>query len=116
LYDKATADYDISIVLLVHPVHLDGVTTTAAVLPTEHAPIPEGLKVMTSGWGSTQNADESDRFLRAVEVTTLNQLACAKAYRPQGIRITGQMVCASDKGKDSCFVRTDFIPKFFKRR
>jgi hypothetical protein len=116
LYGARTGDYDFSIVLLMHPLNLDGVTIAAAVLPTENAAIPEGLKVMTSGWGSTQNANESDQFLRAVEITSLNQLACAKAFRPQGIRISGQMVCASDKGKDSCFVRTVFISKFFMRR
>jgi Trypsin len=70
---------------------------------------------MTSGWGYTLNDNESDQFLRAVEITTVDQIACNNTYTVHEIEITDQMVCAADKGKDACTVSSIFIPKFFKR-
>lgn len=58
-------------------------------------------KMVVSGWGTTQNANESNEVLRAAVVPTVNQLRCNIQYKGG---ITQRMLCAgyAEGGIDSC--------------
>lgn len=59
-----------------------------------------GTMALISGWGTTRNVSEPTRYLRAVEVPTVETNVCERAYRRL---ITSRMFCAGfvdEGGKD----------------
>ncbi|GAB0095144.1 trypsin [Sergentomyia squamirostris] len=93
-------DYDFTILELSENITFNE-RQKPAVLPKNQEDIPDGALLRTSGWGETQNANESNKFLRGVEVVKINQNLCNQAYSGD---ITDRMVCAGfmEGGKDSC--------------
>ncbi|XP_058447347.1 trypsin-1-like [Malaya genurostris] len=56
-----------------------------------------------SGWGNTQNVNESSLMLRAATVPLYNQAKCSSIYKEYG-GVKSNMICAGFEqgGKDSC--------------
>jgi hypothetical protein len=64
------------------------------------------MKADVAGWGQVSVSGPQVSILRAVQVRVMAQTECAnkyKGYAPAGI-VPG-MVCAGDRGYDSCKVR-----------
>lgn len=72
-------------------------------LPKEEFQVPEGAMCEITGWGRTQNPNESTDVLRAVSVPIVNQEVCKEQYKDL-VEIKRQMICAGYKagGKDAC--------------
>lgn len=100
-YNSRTVNNDFAVLRLRSAINLDGSSKAAISLPGENEAIATNLKVYVSGWGATQNRQESDRYLRGAEITVINPATCNSAWRGG---ITDRMVCASAPGKSSCFV------------
>lgn len=101
-YDPSTIDYDFSLLELAEELQLNtklGMVT----LPEQDELVEDGTLCRVSGWGSTQNSQESSRYLRAANVPSVNQEECKAAYANFG-GITSRMLCAGYKhgGKDAC--------------
>lgn len=98
-YGEFFVDYDFGLLEL-----KDELTFTDRIQPVqlpkigdEH--IPTGSNVLVSGWGVTKNRTEPTRYLRAVEVPTVDQDVCNEVYEG---KVTLRMFCAAEKegGKD----------------
>lgn len=65
--------------------------------------IPDFTEVMACGFGDTKNTMESNEFLRAVIVQTVNKHECSAVYN----NLSENMICAavSEGGKDICQVK-----------
>lgn len=68
-------------------------------LPESNEELSNGTCLVT-GWGNTMNSAESSVSLRGANVSVTDQEECIRAYR--SYTITSRMICAADKGKDSC--------------
>jgi hypothetical protein len=100
-FNAELLDYDAAILTLRNLIRYDA-TKQPIRLPFLNEVLPTGNVVATSGWGMTQNSNESTLALRLVELTVTNQLACHNLYIDDGGGITPRMVCAGAEGKDSC--------------
>lgn len=110
-YDSTTKDYDFSLLRLLVPVIFDGKITAAVKLPPANDPVDDGSEVFVSGWGDTQDFNDSNLELHAVIVNVINQRQCARSYAINKEVITNRMICASSSGKDSCQVRYQHFTK-----
>ncbi|KAH8403107.1 hypothetical protein KR222_005239, partial [Zaprionus bogoriensis] len=101
-YDARIIDYDFA-VLELRAYNATNVTQAYVQLPQLGEDIADGTPVLISGWGNTQNSNESTDVLRAVTVPKVNQTLCSKAYGGFG-SITDRMLCAGllEGGKDAC--------------
>ncbi|KAG5674606.1 hypothetical protein PVAND_004560 [Polypedilum vanderplanki] len=99
-YNRTLLDYDAAILTLRNLIKYDA-TRQAIQLPFLNEVIPEGTAVITSGWGLTQNFNESSYVLRMVELKVTNQAQCNIIFLGDG-GITTRMLCAGADGKDSC--------------
>lgn len=72
-------------------------------LPEQDESVDDDTLCFVTGWGTTQNTQESREQLRAAYVPSVNQQECAKAYNNIN-EITNQMICAGfRKGQvDAC--------------
>lgn len=63
--------------------------------------VSNGTKCLVSGWGQTQNPNESNQKLRAAEVPIVDHELCNQSY---GGRITARMICAGfyEQGGKDC--------------
>nr|AAM96942.1 trypsin 3 [Phlebotomus papatasi] len=102
LFNYNTIDYDFAILELKSPLKFSK-NCNFAKLPKQDEQIPDGTMLMVSGWGNTQNAQESRDQLRAAKVPKYNDKACNDAYKGFG-GITDRMICAGvlKGGKDAC--------------
>lgn len=100
-YNSATIDFDYSILGLQKPLEYSSSIQPIA-LPDDNN-ILDGAYCRVSGWGNTQNANESPLSLRAVNVPIVNQTDCHEAYARFG-GVTERMICAGYPGgmKDAC--------------
>lgn len=98
-YDAEITDYDISILLLDDDRRIGSYVPIIA-LPEADDELEEGEMTFVSGWGATENPDESEAFLRGVELPIVATEKCRKIYRD----ITDRMICAGyeDGRKDAC--------------
>ncbi|XP_058058016.1 trypsin-1-like [Anopheles bellator] len=101
-YDGGTIDHDFSLLELKEEVRFDD-RAQPVDLPEQDEPVEDGTLCKVSGWGNTQNWNESTERLRAATVPTVNQKECEEAYADFG-GITDTMLCAGYKkgGKDAC--------------
>ncbi|KAK1157108.1 complement factor D-like [Acipenser oxyrinchus oxyrinchus] len=95
-------NYDNDIALL----KLDGrVSLTKAVQKISYqrvsGDVPQGTVCSTAGWGWIKNVGIMPDKLQEVNVTVIGRETCC-SRRYHGNRITGNMMCAGDRGKDSC--------------
>lgn len=73
-------------------------------LPKKNQKYLDDTPSIVTGWGNTQNIDESRDRLRAAIVPIVNQDICSKAYSDFG-GVTDRMICAGfllEGGKDAC--------------
>ncbi|XP_055683275.1 trypsin-4-like isoform X2 [Lutzomyia longipalpis] len=101
-YNSETVDYDFSIVELDKPLKFNE-KCNAIKLPSQDEDVEDETLLVVSGWGETQNTNETNAKLRAVVVPKVNQENCNKAYSVYG-GITDRMICAGFEqgGKDAC--------------
>ncbi|XP_058835106.1 trypsin-1-like [Topomyia yanbarensis] len=101
-YDSGTIDYDFSLLQLEQDL-LFNENNQAIELPEQDEELSDGALCRVSGWGNTQNVQESSRYLRAADVPSVNQEDCDAAYENFG-GITPRMLCAGyrEGGKDAC--------------
>jgi len=99
-YDSSTIDNDYAILRLAKPV-----TFTNEVSP---ACLPQFLEATyafypatVTGWGTLSSGGNQPTVMHEVNVTVTTNLECDAAYGSIG-RITKNMICAADSGKDSC--------------
>lgn len=98
-----TIDYDFSLLELATNLTFDS-TMRPIRLPKQDRQFPDDTPCIVSGWGNTQNIDESNERLRAAIVPTVNQDTCSNAYYDFG-GVTDRMICAgllSQGGRDAC--------------
>ncbi|KAJ6648500.1 Trypsin-1, partial [Pseudolycoriella hygida] len=91
-YSPFTFDYDYSLMELETSLTFNNATQPIG-LPKQDQQFPDGTPCMISGWGRTQNSDESNGRLRAAVIPTVNQMMCSLAYIANG-GVTDRMVCA----------------------
>lgn len=101
-FDYFTIDFDFSLLELATPLELSDRIQTIA-LPEQDEKVEDDTLCFVSGWGNTQNAQESKEKLRAAYVPSVNQEECDKAYQSHG-GVTARMICAGfKKGQvDAC--------------
>ncbi|GAB0097755.1 Trypsin-1 [Sergentomyia squamirostris] len=102
-YDPRTIDYDFSILELEEELTFNDACQPLK-LPEQNQEVEEGSQLLVSGWGNTQNSQESTSKLRAAVVPKVTADVCSEAYRAFG-GITDRMMCAGfvkEGGKDAC--------------
>uniref|UniRef100_A0A8D8AT59 trypsin n=1 Tax=Culex pipiens TaxID=7175 RepID=A0A8D8AT59_CULPI len=101
-YNDNTIDYDFTLLELAKSVQLSE-EFYAVGLPEQDEPVEDGQLLQVSGWGDTQNVQESGEILRATNVPAVNQEECSTAYQGS-YKITERMICAGYQagGKDAC--------------
>ncbi|XP_058816689.1 trypsin-1-like [Topomyia yanbarensis] len=72
-------------------------------LPASDDSFADEMLCDVSGWGNTQNMNESSLILRAATVPLFNQEKCSTIYKDYG-GVKSSMICAGFEqgGKDSC--------------
>ncbi|XP_055907479.1 trypsin-1-like [Eupeodes corollae] len=101
-YNPSTIDYDFSILEL-EDYKTKGLTSGNAKLPKAGEDVADGTLLQVTGWGNTQNSQESRLHLRAASVPKTNQEKCNSSYARYG-GVTDRMLCAGLEkgGKDAC--------------
>jgi hypothetical protein len=103
-YKPGYHDYNFSLFKLSTAIALDQVTKATIGLPEIDEPIGIGEAVIASGWGLTQNENESPRYLREATLFTASNEECGELWKKKTVTITDQMVCADAADKDICDV------------
>ncbi|XP_055325957.1 trypsin 5G1-like [Sitodiplosis mosellana] len=101
-YNASITDFDFSLLELAEPLSFGDAVKPIA-LPSEDIKIADGVEVLVSGWGATQNSSDSNEVLRAVYIPIANQEYCSEQYKYLGRPITDRMICAG-------FVKGDKSP------
>lgn len=101
-FDYFTIDYDFSLLRLVKSIKFNELISAVA-LPEQDEAVDDETLCIVSGWGNTQNTQESREKLRAAYVPSVNQDECKNAYGNFG-GISDRMICAGyKKGQvDAC--------------
>lgn len=94
-FDYSIIDYDFSLLLLETPLEFND-NVQAIKLPELDEELEDGSMLEVTGWGNTQNINESRKHLRAAFVPSVNQDECLEAYKSFG-EITPRMLCAGFK-------------------
>lgn len=68
----------------------------AIALPEQDEVVEDDTLCLVTGWGNTQNVEESREKLRAAFVPSVNQTKCIESYENFG-GITDRMICAGFK-------------------
>lgn len=101
MYDKLNKfDFDFGLIKLKKGLRFNKKVRAIAFAQFGDSEVRNGTKCLVSGWGETNNGNESNQKLRAVEVPIVDHELCNKAY---GGRITARMICAGfydEGGKD----------------
>jgi trypsin len=100
-FDPDSYDYDVALLLLNSSIAIDGITKKIIQLPFFGQAVFEMTPCVVSGWGETQNFNETNINLRSVNLYVSNQKECHKYYSDVG-GITWRMICAFAPKKDSC--------------
>ncbi|XP_058984780.1 trypsin zeta-like [Musca domestica] len=104
-YNASVYDNDVALMILSHPLPLNGFTMAPIELATE---VPsKGSKSTISGWGTTTAGGFASNQLLAVDVPIVENNRCDAAYAVTygPGRITDAMLCAGVEGtggKDAC--------------
>lgn len=67
--------------------------------------LTEGDVLTVSGWGSTNNPNNNENLLRAVDVPKVDLERCRPFFNDINLNVTNDMICAGfdEGGKDACF-------------
>ena len=60
----------------------------------------EGVTAVVTGWGQLSSSGPQPDILQEVNVTTISNQQCRASHGHH--RITANMICAADQGKDAC--------------
>lgn len=96
----STPDYDFGLLKLKKRLRFNKKVRAIPFSQFGDSEVSNGTKCLVSGWGLTQNPNESDQKLRAVVVPIVDQKLCNQTY--DGL-ITARMICAGfyeNGGKD----------------
>jgi trypsin len=85
-------DFDFSLLKLDQSLEFSEKIRSIA-LPEQNEVVEDDTLCFVTGWGNTQNVQESREKLRAAFVPSVNQTSCTEAYESFG-GITDQMICA----------------------
>lgn len=102
-YDNETTANDISLLQLSKPITFKSQEKEAIKLPPMNDNVDDGTRVFVSGWGETYDEDESDEYLRGVDLSIYNLGKCNQVYGD----LNDNQICTldpEDTGKDSCQV------------
>lgn len=101
-FDYWTIDYDFSVLELEEDLEFSDKIAPIE-LPQQDEEVIDGILCFVTGWGNTQNSDESRTILRGAFVPSVAQESCLNAYGGFG-EITDRMICAgyAAGGKDAC--------------
>lgn len=116
-YNLFNDDYNVAVIQTAMVIHLDGITTGAIGLPEQNEKVLAGTKGIIAGFGKTQNSNEPDNILRAVEVTVLDQKRCQALWDDYYVKIidlTDRMFCAYARGQSPCIVMKLGLGNYFE--
>lgn len=91
-FDYFNIDYDFSLLKLTEKLKFSDQIKPIA-LPSQDEPVADNTLCLVSGWGNTQNTQESREKLRGAYVPSVNQEKCQSSYSNFG-GITDRMLCA----------------------
>jgi len=97
-YDSRTTDNDYAILRLENRVTFNNKVSPAC-LPADLSSTYANVLATATGWGRVRFEGPIPNVLQEVDVTVVTNAECNRAYRG---KITSNMVCAADSGKDSC--------------
>ena len=104
-YSPNNFDYDFSILKIFGRI-IFNTNQKPIKLPDEDDVTAEGVMVKVFGWGNTQNKDESEEYLRGVELITISHEECEEAYKIYDVKTRHNKICAAHPdrtdGKDAC--------------
>lgn len=92
MHDMSTIDYDFALLELEDELQF-GESREAIKLAESKDFYIDGSMALVTGWGITQNWNESCRILRGAGVQIIAQDKCVKMYEHEGV-ITDRMICA----------------------
>lgn len=93
-------DFDFALLELSTPLKFSDTIRSIPLPDFGDAAIENGTRCLVSGWGETQNTNESDVVLRGAEVPIVGQKKCNRVYEG---KITTRMICAGyDNGGKDC--------------
>ena len=98
-YDWYSSDHDFSILTLCNHIKFKKEASPVC-LPSLSIDVPGGVLSTVSGWGTLYSGGRQPDQLMEVDVTTMSNAECNKAYGDG--EITKNMICAKGSGKDSC--------------
>lgn len=101
LYDADTEYMDFALLQLAKNITLKKGKKEIIEMVKQNETIADGTLAMVSGWGDTQNANESNIYLRGVVVPIVGNEICSKLEDER----MDDIICAGDVekgGKDSC--------------
>jgi len=97
-FPRSHEENDYAILRLANPVPFTKKVSPAC-LPADLSATYAGVRATTTGWGALIQGGPSPNVLQEVDVTVITNAKCKSAY---GGRISSNMLCAKDTGKDSC--------------
>ncbi|CAH2092297.1 unnamed protein product [Euphydryas editha] len=99
-YNPVTSDNDIGLITIPGGITLDGTNTRAVALPDASSTIAPGTNLLITGWGLTTENGSVSQNLKAVQISTISNDECRKAYNT----LTTRQFCAGvpQGGKDAC--------------
>ncbi|XP_069079658.1 ovochymase-2 isoform X2 [Pleurodeles waltl] len=103
-YNKGSKDYDIALLLLAEPFHLDHYVLPIC-LPDSGNIVPPSTVCVHTGWNANHEVPAISAKLHQSAIPILNQDACIDIYKYHPGSITKRMVCggfAEGKGRDTC--------------
>lgn len=103
-YNSRNLDFDYSIFKIRDSFDFSVPQIGKVELPEFNYEFEAGTYCTVSGWGNTQNVEESSEILRAVDVPKVHIDECRAAYEGFSIQVTDRMMCAGyeEGGKDAC--------------
>lgn len=102
-FDVDTIDYDFGLLRLKEEIQFNERIQPVQLANADDDDVATGTMCLVSGWGATLNNSESDRYLRAVEIPTVDHDLCNEIY--EGL-VTSTMLCAGyveEGGKNGRF-------------
>lgn len=106
-YDPVRLNNDVALLQLVRSIALVPNVKEAIQLSDQNELIIDDTLAFASGWGLTNNVNESTRFLRGVYLPIVNPQKCQSGYG-NSFSLSAQMICAGyDRGdKSACNGKT----------
>ncbi|CAG7824177.1 unnamed protein product [Allacma fusca] len=98
-YSSDNQDFDVSLLRLEHPVQYNEMVQPVCLPWQFRSKSFHGAMVTASGWGTTTEGGQQADILQTVDLPVLTTQECQKYY---GSRITDNMICTYQPGKDTC--------------